>query len=127
MKELDILVVDDDRDFAESMAEALELQGHAVQLASNGEGAVGKLRERDFDVIFMDVKLPAMNGVESFLKIHKLKPQTKVAMMTGFSVDQLLEQAVENGAWAVFHKPIDMEQVLEMLRKIQLDPGAAGG
>jgi DNA-binding NtrC family response regulator len=120
MEKLRILIVDDDQDFAESMAEALELHEHEVQLAFSGEEAVSKHREHDFQISFMDVKLPGMNGVESFLEIHRLKPHAKVVMMTGYGVKQLLAQAVEKGAWAVLHKPIDMEQMFNMLRKIKL-------
>jgi two-component system response regulator HydG len=115
MGKLRILVVDDDQDFAESMAEALELHNHDVQLAFSGEEAVNKLRDHDFHFTFMDVRLPGMNGVESFLEIHQLKPHAKVVMMTGYSVKPLLAQAVDNGAWAVLYKPIDMEQVFTML------------
>ena len=119
MKKLHILIVDDDRDFAESMAETLELYGHEVQLAFSGEEAVGMFRAHDFHIAFMDVRLPGKNGVESFKEIRKFMPRAKVVMMTGYSVNQLLDQAVENGAWAVLRKPFDMKQVLEMLHKIK--------
>lgn len=117
MSNLKILVVDDDKDFAESMAEAFELRTNEVVLAFSGEEAIQKFKENGFDIIFMDVKLPGKNGVECFLEICKLNPNAKVAMMTGYSVKQLLEQAVENGAWTVLHKPFKMEQILEMIKE----------
>ena len=119
MKKLHILIVEDDQDFAESMADILESQGHVVQLAVSGEEAISIFQKRDFDVAFMDVKLPGKNGVESFLEIHKSKPKAKVVMMTAYSVKQLLDEAVENGAWGVLHKPFDLEHVLEILNKIK--------
>ena len=119
MKHLNILIVDDDRDFAESMAEVLVLKGHNVELAFNGEEAMGKFRENSYDITFMDVKLPGINGVESYIEIRKIKPEAKVVMMTGYSVEQLLDQAVENGAWAVLHKPLNMITTFEMLEKIE--------
>ena len=78
-----IFVVDDDRDLAESLAEVLELSGHEVEIAFSGEEAVEVFREKDFDVSFMDVVMPGMNGVESFLEIRKIKPDAKVFMLTG--------------------------------------------
>ncbi len=119
MEKLKILVVDDDQDFAENMADTLKLKGHKVELAFSGEEAVEKFLKDDFDITFMDVKLPGKNGVESFLEIRKLKPHVKVVMMTAYSVKQLLEEAVENGALGVLDKPFDMKSVLEMLNRIR--------
>jgi DNA-binding response OmpR family regulator len=65
-----ILIVGDDRDFGQSLANFLRLEGHQVVLAFDGETAVEKFRTRDFDAAFLDVKLPGMDGVESFLEIR---------------------------------------------------------
>jgi DNA-binding NtrC family response regulator len=119
VKKYSILVVDDDRDFAESLADALELVGHDVMLSFSGEEAVRIFRENDFDITFMDVKLPGKNGVESFFEMRRIKPDARVIMMTGYSVPQLLEQAVENGAWDILHKPLEMQRVLKMVDKIK--------
>ncbi len=119
MKRIKILVVDDDRDFAESLAFVLEGRGYEVEVAHTGEAAIRKFQNNDFDIAFMDVKLPGKNGVESYMEIRKFKSDAKVVMMTGYSVEQLLDQAVENGAWDVLHKPLDMEKILSMIEKIQ--------
>ncbi len=119
MSRLKVLVVDDDRDFAESLAMAIEGRGHVVDQAFSGREAVERFVACDFDIAFMDVRLPGMNGVESFLEIRRLKPDARVIMMTGYSVEQLLEQAVENGAWGILHKPFDMDKVLRMLDNIK--------
>jgi two-component system response regulator HydG len=115
MNPMRVFIVDDDRDLAESLSIALEGSGCEVEIAYSGEEAIRIFREKDFDIAFMDVKLPGKNGVESFLEIKKMKPGIKV-MMTGYSVEQLLEQALDNGAWGILHKPIDMNKLLEMLR-----------
>jgi two-component system response regulator HydG len=114
-----ILIVDDDRDLAESLADVLEARGYDVELASSGEEAVERFRHRDFDIVFTDVKLPGMNGVESLFAFRRIKPDAKVVMMTGFSVEQLLTQAVENGALAVLHKPFAMRDILAVLERIK--------
>ncbi len=119
MSKLKILVVDDDQDFAEGIAETLEMEGHDVQLAFSGEEAISKFKEEDYDIAFMDVKMPGKNGVESFLEIRKIKPDAKIVMMTAFTVHQLLEQAMENGAIGVLNKPFEMENVIEMINKIK--------
>lgn len=119
MGELNVLIVDDDRDFAESLADVMELNGHNVEIVFRGEDAVTIFGERDFDITFMDIRLPGKNGVESFLDIRKIKQDARVVMMTGYSVEQLLAQAVENDAWGVLNKPLKMEKVLEMLDRVK--------
>jgi DNA-binding response OmpR family regulator len=121
MKKMRVFVVDDDRDFSESLSMAMEGRGFDVEVAFSGEEAIEKFRRMDFDIAFMDVRLPGMNGVESFLEIKKFKPRAKVVMMTGFSVEQLLEQAVKNGAWDVLRKPVDMNNIIDMLERIEPD------
>jgi two-component system, NtrC family, response regulator HydG len=118
MKSLNIFIVDDDRDFAESLADIFEMEGHRCEMAHDGETAIKKLTEKDFDLTFMDIKMSGKNGVESFLEIRKIKPKARIIMMTGYSVEDLLTQAVENGAWGVLHKPLDMDEILNMIKKV---------
>ena len=112
-----IFIVDDDRDFSESIAEVLEGHGYSVELAFGGEEAVRKFREQDFDITFMDVRMPGLNGVETFHEFRKIKPDTKVVMMTAYSVEQVLEEAIDNGALGVLRKPFDMEDMLSAVEK----------
>ncbi len=122
MDPLSILVVDDDRDFAEALTDVLEAENHRVDLCHTGEDAVQLFASKNYDLSFMDVKLPRKNGVESFLEIRSRKPGARVVMMTGYSMEQLLQRAVENGAWAVMHKPLDMLQVLKIVEAIPAAP-----
>jgi CheY-like chemotaxis protein len=119
MAGLRIFVVDDDRDFGESLADVLRLSGHTVELAFSGEEAIERFQQNDFDLTLMDVRLPGMNGVESYLEIHKLKPHARVYMMTGYSVEQLLDQAVAHGARGVLRKPLDMRHLLALIDRIK--------
>ena len=121
MTPLNILLVDDDPEFAQSMAMMLELENHSIEICYDGESGVRKFSEGDFDVTFMDVRLPGMNGVESFFAIRKIKPEAKVIMMTAFSVEQLIEQAIDGGAFGVFNKPLDLDEVLRMLERARKD------
>jgi DNA-binding response OmpR family regulator len=118
MDTLNILVVDDDRDFAEALTDVLEAENHRVDRCHSGEDAVDAFGRKNYDLSFMDVKLPRKNGVECFLEIRSRKPDARVVMMTGYSMEDLLQQAVENGAWAVMHKPLDMTQVLGIVDAI---------
>ena len=112
-----IFIVDDERDFAESIAEVLEGHGYSVEVAFSGEEAVRKFREWDFDMTFMDVRMPGLNGVETFHEFRKIKPDAKVVMMTAYSVEQLLEEATDNGALGVLHKLFQMEDMFGAVEK----------
>lgn len=112
---LRILVVDDDEDNANSLGELFELEGHQVTVAHSGEAAIAAYVNNDFDIAFMDVMMPGRNGVESFLEIRKLRPDAKVYMMTGYSVEQLLQQAMDHGAMGVLSKPIAIDKLLRTL------------
>lgn len=118
MKPLDILIVDDDADLAEAIAEALQIVGHNPTVAGSGTEAIEKYCGRAFDITFMDVKLPDINGVETFLAIRKMDPGARVVMMTGYRIDQLLAQASGNGAMKVLHKPLAVEEILDSLREV---------
>jgi two-component system, NtrC family, response regulator HydG len=114
-RSLRILVVDDDADNANSLGELFELEGHRPLVVYDGESAIAAYLKEDFDIAFMDVMMPGKNGVESFLEIKRLKPLAKVYMMTGYSVEQLLQQAIDGGAMGVFSKPVNLYQVLDSI------------
>ena len=116
---LRILVVDDDEDNARSLGELFELEGHDVAVVHSGEAAVAAFLSASFDVAFMDVMMPGKNGVESFIEIKKMKPGAKVYMMTGYSVEQLLQQALNHGAMGVLSKPVDPARLIGVLDEIK--------
>src|SRR5215813_12551790 len=103
VKQVHVMIVDDDRDLAESLAELIEMHGHKVAIASNGKEALERAREQAFDVTFMDVRMPVMNGVDSFLEIRKLRPDAKV---------------VEGGAMGLLHKPLQQKELLTKLTDV---------
>ena len=118
MKPLDMLIVDDDRGFASSLKNLLAVEGHRITLAHSGEKAIEMSKEKNFDITFMDVKLPGINGVESILAIRRFKPDAKIIMMTAFTVEQLLQQALDGGAVATLRKPLDIDEVFVLLKDI---------
>lgn len=114
-----ILIVDDDRDHAESIADVLTMRGYEVEVAASGEQGAARFRDADFAMVLMDVKLPGMNGVETFLEFKRIRSDAKVMMMTGFSVEQLIAQAVEGGAIGVLRKPFAIDELLHALERVK--------
>ena len=103
-----ILLVDDNEAFLDSTKDVLEDQGYEVVTAVSGEEAVRLFSTHTFDVVLMDIKMPGMNGVESFIEMKRLRPGVKVIMVTAYGVEEMIRQALAEGALAVLHKPLDM-------------------
>ncbi len=118
MNRLHILIVDDDRDFAESLAEVFSFHGHAVEIADSGEAAIDRFRAAHFDVACVDVRLPGRNGVECLAEIRRFKPEVRGIVMTGYSMEQTLKQAVAEGALGVLRKPFRVEEVLSLIEDL---------
>ena len=114
-----VFIIDDDEDHAESIADLLEFKGYSVEIAFSGEEGVARFRQQDFDVVLMDVRLPGMNGVETFFEFRKIRPHARVLMMTGFSVEALVAQAVDNGALGILYKPFAVEELLTTLERVK--------
>ncbi len=110
-----LLIIDDDRDFAEGLAEALELHGHRVGIAFTGEEGVEAVEKDDYDTILMDIGLPGLNGVESLLKIRQVDPKARCFLLTGHSADHIAKQGIEAGATEILTKPIDPKEILRRL------------
>ena len=116
---LRIMILDDDVDLAESLADILEVHGHTVLLAHNGARAVEVALGNDFDIGFFDVRMPGINGVDAFIEIKKAKPSARICMMTGFSVEDLLDKAIAHGALGVLRKPFEIPEIMEKLETVQ--------
>jgi two-component system response regulator HydG len=114
---LSILVLDDNADNANSLAELLALDDHKVSVVYSGQEAIDAYRANSFDLGFFDVMMPGKNGVDSFLEIREQRPDAKVYFMTGYSADDLLKKAMEGGALGFFGKPMDLPRVLDVCQQ----------
>lgn len=113
-----IMVVDDDPVMLASICDILEFEGYDVTPVEDGYQAIAKATAEIFGLIFMDINLPGIDGVQAYRKIKEISPGTVVIMMTGFSVEDLVQQAVEEGAFTVLYKPLDIKKVLTAVQAI---------
>lgn len=117
-----ILIVDDNQALALSTALILEYKGYTVATAKNGLEAIKRVEENPFDIIFMDIKMPLMDGVETHRRIKAIRPDAVVMMMTAYAVEDLIQQALEDGAYGILYKPVDIEKVvatIDQVRKVR--------
>ncbi len=113
-----VLVVDDDPGMTETLSDIFIEMGHDVAVAGNGFEAIRLVKDRPFDLAFIDIKMPGMNGVETFKGIKKLRPAIKVVMMTAFALDELIDEARRFGALDVLSKPLQMDKLESFLTAV---------
>ncbi|MFQ5950577.1 MAG: response regulator [Candidatus Geothermarchaeales archaeon] len=110
-----ILIVDDNDSLLKTMSFVLTRKGYATTTAMNGPEAIERLEETAFDIVFMDIKMPLMDGVETFKRIKKIRSDAVVMMMTAYAVEDLVQEALKEGAFGVIYKPIDIEKVTALI------------
>jgi len=107
-----ILLVDDEKEFAETLAERLRTRDFHVTEAFSGNEALEKLKEYNFDVTILDVQMPGMDGIEALRAIKKLKPLTEVLMLTGHGTIETAIEGMKLGAYDFLIKPCEMDVLL---------------
>lgn len=112
-----VLVVDDEPGLRMTLAANLELDGFQVVEAESAAEALERAREQDFDVILTDIRMPGMSGIELFRELRRLRPGVPVLLMTAFALENLIRDALRDGAYMVIAKPFDLERLAETLRR----------
>ena len=118
-EEASILIVDDDVGMCETLADIMEDKGFRVFVAFGGYAAIEKVREVDFDIILMDIRMPGMNGVETFKQVKSIQPNAAVVMMTAYAVEDLITEALHEGAYGVLYKPFDIERMIGLIDSVK--------
>lgn len=119
VKKIKVLIVDDDEALTETLADIMDTEGHKTFRAARGEEAIEMVKKDFFDVVLMDVKMPGMNGVEAFKRIKIISPKSVVIIMTGYSLTDLIEEALKEGVHSVIYKPIDIDNLLKTIDTIK--------
>jgi len=114
-----LLVVDDDAVFREELATLLSDWGHQVEAVSSGAKALEALEAAEFDVIFSDVRMPRLNGIELLRQVRERWPRVYVVMITGFGTVEAAVEAMKLGAFDYVRKPFRSEAVERIVALIQ--------
>jgi len=116
MKDFKVLLVDDEQEFIETLAERLKMRDLDARMALDGEQALESVQDEEPDVMLLDLKMPGMDGMEVLRQVKKAFPHVQVVMLTGHGSDKHEEQARRLGAYAYLQKPVDLEQLVMTLR-----------
>jgi len=113
-----ILVIDDERRMCLVLKTALEVDGHQVDIAADGNEGLTKIQAGEFDVVITDLKMPGKDGIEILETVKKLHPKTEVILMTAYATAQTAIEAMKKGAYDYVIKPFEMTEVKIKVRQI---------
>ena len=120
-KEVDVkrvLIVDDNKDLADGFSVILDEMGYAVKVGYDGQQARELIEEGEYDIAFIDIKLPEVSGMELLSLSNRLYPAKKVVLMTGFRIEQVMETVSDGLPVGVLRSPADFQRVLDTLNSI---------
>ena len=113
-----ILIADDEKTFRDTLARVLTEEGYDVVTAPNGEAAIQEISNQDFDLAFVDVRMPGIDGLQLLDEIGKVSPQTSVIIATAYGSIGSAVQALKRGAYDYIVKPLQFDEVLPKVRNI---------
>ena len=114
----EIILVDDDRYSLETLSKLLTEDGYKVVGCLNGKEALEKMKNKVYDIIITDLRMPEMGGIELLKNIKKMDPNISVIIITAFGEMDTYLEAIDSGAYDYIHKPINYEGLLKLLETV---------
>jgi DNA-binding response OmpR family regulator len=118
MKRFDLLIVDDERRFADMLAKRLNLRGCSCDVCYSGREALNILKRKNFSLVILDLHLPDLYGSEVLTRIKKFDSQTPVIILTGHGTQKDRQECMQQGAHAFMQKPLVIENLMAILARI---------
>ena len=115
-----ILIVDDEPIVRESIRDWLEDAGYEVSTAETGEEALEMLKENDFGVLIVDIRLPGITGIAVLREVKSFKPEIKSIIITAYPSSELITEAKELGAVDYLIKPISPDDLEKLIQQTLL-------
>ena len=115
MKHKNVLLIDDEEDFAEALAKRLKARAFTVDIASRGVTALEKVKERDYDAVLLDLAMPGWDGIETLKRLKEEKPNLQVILLTGHATVSKSVEAMKLGAVDLVEKPAALDDLLEKI------------
>jgi DNA-binding NtrC family response regulator len=107
-----VLLVDDEEQFVETLAQRLEARDYAVATAFNGDQALEYVKAKEVDVVILDVLMPGLSGIDTLRAIKKIRPLTEVIMLTGHATVETAIEGMKLGAFDYLMKPTEINDLV---------------
>jgi DNA-binding NtrC family response regulator len=114
-----VLLVDDEREFIQTLSERLEMREMGSTVAFDGSSALELLREEDPEVMIIDLKMPGIDGLEVLKQVKQSRPEIEVIVLTGHGSEKDREQCMAHGAHSFINKPLEIDRLLAMVARIK--------
>jgi DNA-binding NtrC family response regulator len=114
-----VLLVDDDAEFTEVLAERMGTRGLKVDTVNDGPSAITKAKDVSYDAIILDLAMPGMDGIETMKTLLKKQPDLQIILLTGHATVEKGVEAVKLGAVDFIEKPANLENLLGKIKKAQ--------
>jgi len=111
-----ILIIDDEQGIRAALGQLLEFEGYEVRSVGNAVDGIAEYAKQRPDLVFLDVKMAGMDGMEALKKIRELDPAATVVMISGHATIRTAVEATQLGAYEILEKPLDTDRILVMLR-----------
>jgi two-component system response regulator CpxR len=112
-----VLLVDDEREFVQTLSERLLMRDLGPAVAYDGESALNLINEDEPDVMIVDLKMPGIDGLEVLRKVKQTRPEIEVIVLTGHGHEEDRELCMRLGAFAYLQKPLDINELSEIIKK----------
>jgi len=112
-----VLLVDDEEEFIETLAERMRNRGMDVATSSSGGDALDLIDREPYDVVVLDLQMPGMDGLEALARIKRRQPEIQVVLLTGHATVEKSVEAMKRGALEFLEKPIDLAALSEVIHK----------
>lgn len=112
-----VLLVDDEREFVQTLSERLEMREVGSAVAYDGESALRMVKDDEPDVMILDLKMPGIDGIEVLRRVKATNPHVEVIILTGHGSDEDCKTCMALGAYAYLQKPVDIDALSETLKK----------
>lgn len=116
MKKMRVLLVDDEQEFVETLADRLQMRDLEPSIAYDGEQALSAVKGEEPDVIILDLKMPGIDGIEVLRRVKKAYPKVEVIILTGHGSEKDEEVARSLGAFDYVSKPVDLDKLVPRIR-----------
>jgi len=117
MKKLKVLLVDDEQEFVETLADRLAIRDLQTSTAHNGQEALSAVEKDEPDVIVLDLKMPGLHGIDVLRRLKQAYPNVEVIILTGHGSQKDEEAARGLGAFDYLNKPADLETLVSQIRR----------
>ncbi|MFO7716704.1 response regulator [Desulfosarcina sp.] len=112
-----VLLVDDEREFVQTLSERLELRDMGSAVAYDGESALALVAEDEPEVMIIDLKMPGIDGLEVLKQVKATRPEIEVIVLTGHGSEADRKRCMQMGAFAYMQKPVDIDELSDTLKK----------